>query len=335
MKTLSVIIPVYNTSKVYFFKCLESLQCKRAEEIEVIVVDDGSSAESSSETKKQVDISPLDIRYYKKENGGQNSAREYGLKNAVGKYIFFMDSDDYVDTDALDRIIALLKDNSPDILAFNYDVRTPKGEILEKHNRWQGKYSKIDTHKGLLYSDSLCLQIYKKDVLYKSGISLVQGVKIGEDMATATALLAVIGMEYATEEYLYHYIKYSESTLSNPPKNSALDMPKAFDAMLGQLDASIQKKYHIELEWLAILHVLYYNTERILACFDANRTLIKETRNWIEERYPNWKKNPYLKSEAIAKRIPFVMIKNGYAVLLHYLRGEKRKIKSLLKVEKK
>lgn len=333
MKTLSVIIPTYNTSKEYFSKCLASLVCEQAGEIEIVVIDDGSMEQYSNEIKQEIEKSPLDIDYYKKKNGGQNSAREYGFAKVNAQYVFFMDADDYVDTAALDDVISLLRNNHPDILAFNYDVRTPDGRILEKHDRWKEKYDKVEVHKGLLYSDSLWLQIYKKDALCKSGIHLIQGVRIGEDMASATAILAAVGTGHATNACLYHYVKHPGSTLSNPPKESALDMVKAFDAMLKQLDTSIQEKYHTELEWLAILHVLYYNTERILGCYDGNKQLVKETREWLEKKYPKWKENLYLETEQIAKGIPFLMIKNGHALLLQNLRHMKRRIKAILKAD--
>lgn len=331
MKTLSVIIPTYNTSKEYFSKCLASLVCEQAGEIEIVVIDDGSMEQYSSEIKQEIEESPLDIYYCKKKNGGQNSAREYGLVKATAQYVFFMDADDYVDNVALDDVISLLKNNHPDILAFNYDVRTPDGEILEKHDRWKDEYDKVDVHKGLLYSDSLWLQIYKKDVLCKSGIHLIQGVRIGEDMASATAILAAVGTEHATNECLYHYVKHPGSTLSNPPKESALDMVRAFDVMLEQLDASIQEEYRAELEWLAILHVLYYNTERILGSYGGNKQLVKKTWDWLEKKYPKWKENPYLETEQIAKRVPFLMIKNRHVLLLQTLRHMKRRIKAILK----
>lgn len=193
MKILSVIIPIYNTPEKYFSKCLASLQCQQMDELEVIAVDDGSLERNSNEIKAQIEKSPLTIRYYKKENGGQNSAREYGLTKAVGQFVFFMDADDYVDTGALDQVIGLLKKNNPNILAFNYDVRAADGTVLKKYNRWQGTFNKINVVRGLLYTDSLWLQIYKKEAFEKSGIHLVQGARIGEDMASATALLATIG----------------------------------------------------------------------------------------------------------------------------------------------
>lgn len=333
MKTLSVIIPTYNTSKEYFSKCLASLVCEQAGEIEIVVIDDGSMEQYSNEIKQEIEKSPLDIDYYKKENGGQNSAREYGLERSDGQHIFFMDADDYVDTIVLDKIIALLKKYHPKVLAFNYDVRSPNGVLLEKHDRWLKEYSEASAHTGLLYSDSLWMQIYERRALCECGIHLVQGVKIGEDFASATAILAAVGTEHATNACLYHYVKHPGSTLSNPPKESALDMVKAFDAMLKQLDTSIQEKYHTELEWLAILHVLYYNTERILGCYDGNKQLVKETREWLEKKYPKWKENLYLETEQIAKGIPFLMIKNGHALLLQNLRHMKRRIKAILKAD--
>lgn len=74
MKTLSIIIPIYNTPGKYFSKCLASLQCQQMDELEVIAVDDGSLERNSNEIKAQIEKSPLTIQYYKKENGGQNSA---------------------------------------------------------------------------------------------------------------------------------------------------------------------------------------------------------------------------------------------------------------------
>lgn len=331
MKTLSIIIPMYNTSKSYFEKCLISLLCEQQKEIEVIVVDDGSQEQYSRETKKHIESSPLDIKYFKKKNGGQNSAREYGLAHATGRYVFFMDADDYVDSDALDKIISLLKKYKPVILAFNYDVRTSDDVILEEHNRWKGEYKKVDVNKGLLYSDSLCLQIYDRDAFYKSGIHLVQGVRIGEDMASSTALLATIETEYATDTCLYHYIKHPGSALSNPSEESALDMIHAFEAMLAQLDTSIQTQYYVEFEWLAILHILYYNTMRILKSYGGNKAYIKEIKKWMRNNYPNWKENTYIRTENIATKWSFVLIKNDHTKFLFYLQEAKKKMKKLFK----
>lgn len=330
MKTLSIIIPIYNTPEEYFSKCLASLRCTHAHEVEIIAVDDGSKPEFSAKVQELIDCSPLDIQYYKKENGGQNSAREYGLERSGGQHIFFMDAGDYVDTIVLDKIIDLLKRRHPRVLAFNYDVRSPDGTLLEKHDRWPKEYSEASVHTGLLYSDSLCLQIYERRALCECGLHLVQGVKIGEDFASATAILAAIGEEYTVGECLYHYVRRPGSTLSNPPKESALDMVRAFDAMLEQLDTSIQEKYHTELEWLAILHVLYYNTERVLSSYHGEHSLIRENRQWIDQRFPEWRNNPYLKTEPLTMRLKIYMTASNVAPLKYY-RKIRKTIKGIVK----
>lgn len=327
MKTLSIIIPIYNTPEEYFSKCLASLRCTHAHEVEIIAVDDGSKPEFSAKVQELIDCSPLDIQYYKKENGGQNSAREYGLERSGGQHIFFMDADDYVDTIVLDKIIDLLKRRHPRVLAFNYDVRSPDGTLLEKHDRWPKEYSEASVHTGLLYSDSLCLQIYEHRALCECGIHLVQGVKIGEDFASATAILAAIGEEYTVGECLYHYVRRPGSTLQSPPKDSALDIVRAFDTALQQLSEAVQIEYHDELEWLAILHILVYNSIRILESFDGNKEALRKTREWVEEKYPNWQKNNYLRTELVAKGISFQLIKNNWIALYRCF----NKIKKIIK----
>lgn len=67
MKTLSIIIPIYNTPEEYFSKCLASLRCTHAHEVEIIAVDDGSKPEFSAKVQELIDCSPLDIQYYKKK----------------------------------------------------------------------------------------------------------------------------------------------------------------------------------------------------------------------------------------------------------------------------
>lgn len=327
MKTLSIIIPIYNTPEEYFSKCLASLRCTHAHEVEIIAVDDGSKPEFSAKVQELIDCSPLDIQYYKKENGGQNSAREYGLERSGGQHIFFMDADDYVDTIVLDKIIDLLKRRHPRVLAFNYDVRSPDGTLLEKHDRWPKEYSEASVHTGLLYSDSLWLQIYEHRALCECGIHLVQGVKIGEDFASATAILAAIGEEYTVGECLYHYVRRPGSTLQSPPKDSALDIVRAFDTALQQLSEAVQIEYHDELEWLAILHILVYNSIRILESFDGNKEALRKTREWVEEKYPNWQKNNYLRTELVAKGISFQLIKNNWIALYRCF----NKIKKIIK----
>ena len=96
MVKVSIIVPFYNVEK-YIEKCLTSLVNQTLEEIEIILVNDGSKDESIKVAKDFEQKYPAKIRYYEKPNGGLGDARNFGIKFAKGEYIAFLDSDDYVE----------------------------------------------------------------------------------------------------------------------------------------------------------------------------------------------------------------------------------------------
>ena len=96
MPKISVIVPVYNTG-VYLQKCFNSILSQGMQDFEVIVVNDGSTDNSEEIIMQYVEGYPDKIKYYKKENGGISSARNFGVKKAIGDYLCFVDSDDYID----------------------------------------------------------------------------------------------------------------------------------------------------------------------------------------------------------------------------------------------
>ena len=94
MKLLSIIVPVYNVEK-YLDRCLNSLVKQKLDNYEVIVVNDGTKDNSQKIIDRYVKKYPKVFRSYIKKNGGLSDARNYGLKYAKGKYISFIDADDY------------------------------------------------------------------------------------------------------------------------------------------------------------------------------------------------------------------------------------------------
>lgn len=97
---VSVVIPVYNTAD-YVRQAVESICTQTLREIEIIIVDDGSS-DNSCEILKELSVNDTRIRLYQQTNQGQSAARNTGMKYATGKYIYFMDSDDLLDNEALE-----------------------------------------------------------------------------------------------------------------------------------------------------------------------------------------------------------------------------------------
>lgn len=117
---LSIIVPVYNVED-YIERCIHSLEKQNisSEEYEIIVVNDGSK-DSSVKIVNRLCLIYSNIILIHKHNGGQSSARNYGIKYATGEYIWFVDSDDYIEENILKDILNKAFEQNLDLLAFNY-----------------------------------------------------------------------------------------------------------------------------------------------------------------------------------------------------------------------
>lgn len=308
MKTLSVIIPFYNTPKQLFRKCLSSLMCEKLAEIEIIVVDDGSSADSAKALDDVVGAFDAPISVFRKTNGGQNSARCYGIEHAAGKYLFFVDSDDWVDTKALDEILGILDERKPKILAFNYCVVDGEDRVVERHDRWSLDYAPMDIRRGILVTDSLCTQIYRADSIHVA--DFVQGVRIGEDLASAVGILLSAGEASTVGISLYRYVKGHASALSCPTGDSLFDVTRAFEAILGLPREAISPLGE-EIEWLAIYHVLFWNGVRIVQCCGPDERLKKRLFTWMDQVFPSWRSNGYFEHDQKSRQLAFRLIIGG------------------------
>jgi len=132
MKKLSIIVPVYNVAK-YLGKCLDSLlvQDIPPNQYEIIIVNDGSTDGSLFVAESYVNQYP-NIKLISQENRGLGAARNSGLKEAKGKCVFFVDSDDYVLTYSLSELLNCFESNKLDALRFNYIAVNEGGECVVK-----------------------------------------------------------------------------------------------------------------------------------------------------------------------------------------------------------
>ncbi len=125
---ISVIVPVYNT-KAYLKRCIDSLLQQTYQDMEIILVDDGSTDGSGELCDSYADRHES-IRVLHKENGGSSSARNLGLDNARGDYIGFVDSDDYVDPDMYERLYAGIREYRVKAAQIGRDEIDPEGNAL-------------------------------------------------------------------------------------------------------------------------------------------------------------------------------------------------------------
>lgn len=113
MPKISIIIPAYNVEK-YLDKCMESILNQRFNDFEILLIDDGAKDSTPQICDKYASLDPR-VKVYHKENGGLSDARNYGLDRMSGKYVTFIDSDDYVDLNYLGYMYDLLKEKKAQI----------------------------------------------------------------------------------------------------------------------------------------------------------------------------------------------------------------------------
>lgn len=195
----SVIIPVYNSSK-YLQKCINSIICQKFQNYEVVFVDDGSTDSSVNIISKEIK-GYANFKLIKQENQGVSAARNKGLKNASGKYVMFMDSDDYWENGILSRLSKiLLAHKSVDILFFNIfeeivNVRK-NHDVAEKY--LGNKLSKSDAIESVLSNRGY--RGYSVNKVFKR--SCIGNIRFDEDITYLEDMLFNISCIMNANEYM-------------------------------------------------------------------------------------------------------------------------------------
>lgn len=213
MAKVSVIVPVYNIEK-YLQECLESLVCQTLDDIQVILIDDGSKDSSREICKKFVE-KYSGFEYHYKENGGTASARNLGLEYACGEYVGFVDSDDWIETDMFEKMYQKAKVSDADILycimhGLNDYVRLEEG-VYDKNRIKSDIYPAILPHitsTGTFRTVDWgnCSRLFKNDLIQQNHVRFYDKSRRCEDFAFSVEC-ALHAKHYTVinEGELYHY----------------------------------------------------------------------------------------------------------------------------------
>ena len=188
MKIVSVIIPIYNV-EAYIEECLVSVLKQTLKDIEIICVNDGTPDNSMDIVKKYAENDDR-IVIVNKENGGLSSARNAGLKVATGEYVYFLDSDDYILENTLEKLCSVAKKNNLDSIFFDADSFFENEELQETKKSYVEYYHRdnacIDVlpggeflramSEGGNWRPSACLQMNRRDLLIDNNIWFKEGI---------------------------------------------------------------------------------------------------------------------------------------------------------------
>ena len=209
----SIIVPVYNVER-YIEKCLDSICNQTYSNYEVIIVNDGSEDQSESLIKKYTQDQRF--KYYKKENGGLSDARNYGLTYITGEYLLFVDSDDYIEPNLLQKLNEIIAIKPYDVIRFGARPVDEKGNILSVFNKTEVKRNdKFHILKAIMstpYIEPAWLYAYRTKFFKDNQFEYSKG-KIHEDYGL-TPLILDRALEIGwLDEIGYNYVQRENSIM--------------------------------------------------------------------------------------------------------------------------
>ena len=282
----SVLTPVYNVEK-YIVECIESVINQTYSDFEFILVDDGSPDESPRICDKYAQEDSR-IKVIHKENGGLISARRAAIAVASGEYCVFLDSDDYLDREALEVINKKIEETSCDCVCYGFNRVNDQGSVLWRSNDTE---EKIVNEKGELYKiiftnhafNSLGRKAVRRELL-SADFSKYYHVSMGEDLLQSIEILKNSKSVAFTTENLYNYrINLSSITRTVSINNyiddftvraSVLDFLRN-ENVWSESDYQEYKDYSLKLFAIEIMRV---------AGFDAKRSQKKQIFSKIREQ---------------------------------------------------
>lgn len=296
MPKVSVIVPIYNVEG-YIEKCLETLVNQTLDDIEIILVNDGSKDNSALIAKKYLEKYPEKIVYLEKENGGLSDARNYGMPYAKGEYIAFLDSDDYVEKDMYEKMYEIAKKENSDMVECDFYWEYPDKKKEDIGKIYSGKDEMLEKIRVVAWN-----KLIKREILEKTKIQFPKGYRY-EDVEFTYKLIPYLEKVSFLKKPCIHYMQ-RQGSISNTQNERTKEI---FDVLEHVIDYYKQnnfyEKYKNELEYVYIRYAFCSSLLRIVKIEDENiqEQLLQTTWENVNTKFPNWKKNPILKKNKSLK----------------------------------
>ena len=225
---LTVVIPVYNVEK-YLKRCVESVLVQGWHNYDILLVDDGSTDSSPQICDDYVKAYDF-ISVIHKENGGISEVRNTGISNAEGEYVYFLDSDDWIEPNTFSDLAEVIESDQYDIISFNQEIVKSEHDIIKSDSkrtkRLTGKEALIDMFSYGFITGFATDKIYRKALFTKNTIQFPVG-KYYEDLGINYKLFLAAKKVYATNQKYYHYL------IDNPDSITQSWNEKKFRDMFG------------------------------------------------------------------------------------------------------
>ena len=294
MNKVSVIVPIYNEEK-NLKRCIESLINQTYKNLEIILINDGSTDNSKEIIDSYKDKRIVAIH---KKNTGIGDTRNTGIAKSTGDYIMFVDSDDYIELNYVEVLLKSLNENKADLAISNYYLDTPN-KTYEIDLKNLGITS-IKEDEDLLCKINLSPwnKLYKKDLIINNNNKFPYKVKYEDVPFVVEAIIKASKISFVPN-YLYHYvIKKSGETITRDER--------IFDIIT--ICAIVEKKlnqinYVNKTNFFVKLLSYYLKNSRYIPNINLRNEFIDAVYIYLKRIDKDWRKCSYLKQESTIKRV--------------------------------
>lgn len=291
-KKVSVIIPVYNAAK-YLDKCLESICGQTYQNLEIILVNDGSTDDSWSICERW-ERKDKRINVINKVNRGPSETRNRGIDIATGEYIYFVDSDDYIACNLIEEVVNYMN-KGYDMVSFNHYKVYERGRIEKSVHLEQAEYIKSNKMDNQLFflqkllkyklGWETCTRIFRREIINEYNIRFLEDINLAEDLYFNLCYCAHSRKIFNLDKELYYYRQHSESIMSYEKLRLNVDKMD----LLGQAVLKHYCAYEDCKDLLEIFPVIYFMlVDHVIRRYKNLKHLaIKEIRKAIWEELEN------------------------------------------------
>ena len=258
MIKVSIIIPVYNV-QAYIERCLKSVTNQTYMNLEIILIDDGSTDESGKICDEYAKKDKR-IKCFHKQNGGLSSARNYAIKYITGNYVMYIDSDDWIKNNTIEVLVNLLEGNDFDIIEFGYqyvDENEKNIGKIEFHSSIINKTDEIlkEFFYGRSITEVVWNKIYKAKLIKK--IKFVEGRKYEDYMYTPEVLSQCNNIKIINDIF-YYYLQRAGSIVNSNFNNDIFDKIYAGEYVEEFCKNNQEKYYYIARIRLMFCYIAVY-----------------------------------------------------------------------------
>ncbi|PWM76194.1 MAG: glycosyl transferase family 2 [Clostridium sp.] len=296
MPKVSVIVPIYNVEK-YLEKCINSLLSQTLEDIQIILVNDGSKDNSGNIAKEYEKNNKDRVIYVEKENGGLSDARNYGLKYATGDFIAFLDSDDYIEKNAYEEMYNKAIEENADYVECDFIWKFPNKIRVDKQYPYKNKKEMLSFVRVVAWN-----KLIKRQLITDNNLEFPKGLRY-EDVEFTYKLIPFINKFAYVDKPFIHYVQ-REGSIANVQNERTAEIVTVLDNVIGFYKKNnIYEKYRDELEYNYARYLLCSSLKRMCKIKDKTirEKLLTESWERLNLNFPNWKENVILKTVNIGK----------------------------------